>query len=160
MSNTLTLIQDKVFKLDVDFDLLVDSQRLHILRPSGFEFMGELQEAILAAVPKNIDAIKEDLDFIDYSDIQEVASEHPRAARLLASIRTQEETKDIDKSLLKKLCKRTGVEVTESGGKIQVAKSNVIAFLEVIDRRRYELELVKGKHERYKASSRSKMQPE
>jgi len=33
-----------------------------------------------------------------------------------------------------------------------------MGFLEVLDRRRYELELVKGLPERYKASSRRKIE--
>ena len=38
LTDALKLIEDQVFKLDTDFDLLIDSQHVHILRPSGFEF--------------------------------------------------------------------------------------------------------------------------
>lgn len=53
MTDALKLVEDRVFNLDTDFDLLIDPQRVHILRPSGFEFAGQLQGAILDAVPKN-----------------------------------------------------------------------------------------------------------
>ena len=157
VSDALKLVADKVFKLDVEFDLLIDSHNLHILRPSGFEFVGELQQAVLAAVPKNIEAIKQDLKFVEFSGIEEYASHHPRAARYLASIRAQKETKNIDKGLLKKHCKRMGIAVKESQGKLVVEGDDVMRFLEVMDRRQYEVELVKGKPEHFKAGSRSRL---
>lgn len=160
LDDTLKIIEDTVFKLDVDFDLLVDSATVHILRPIAFEFAGQLQEAILAAVPQNVAAIQKDLAFVDFAAVQDYAGAHPRAARYLASIRAQKETKNIDKSALKKLCKDTGVEVRESKGKLIVDSGHIIGFLEVLDRRRYELELVKGSPERFRAASRRKINAE
>jgi len=157
LDDTLTIIEDSVFKLDNDFDLLVDGTNAHILRPSGFEFAGKLQQAILAAVPKNIKAIQKDLAFVEFDGIEAYARKHPRAARYLASIRGQEETRNIDKSLLKKLCKETGVEVTESKGKISITSGHEMGFLEVLDRRRYEVSLVRENPERYRAGSRRKI---
>jgi hypothetical protein len=158
VSDSLKLIEDRVFKLDSDFDLLVDSKNVHILRPSGFEFVGKLQQAILDAVPENIKAIRKDLPFVEFDGIAEYAGKHPRAARYLASIRGQEETKNIDKALLKKLCKQTGVEVAESkGNKVTVAAGHEMGFLEVLDRRRYEVSLVKENPERYRAPSRKRI---
>jgi hypothetical protein len=157
LDDTLKIIEDTVFRLDNDFDLLVDSSNVHILRPSGFEFAGKLQQAILDAVPKNIKVIQKDLTFVEFAGIEAYAAKHPRAARYLASICGQAETKNIDKAALKKLCKSTGVEVSESKGKIAVSAGHEMGFLEVLDRRRYELELVKGQPERFKAGSRTKL---
>ncbi len=157
VSDSLKLIDDDVFKLDSDFDLLVDSATVHILRPSGFEFAGKLQQAILDAVPRNIEAIEKDLPFVEFDGIEEYAGQHPRAARYLASIRGQEETKNIDRTLLKRLCKQTGVDLTEAKGKVKVAPGLEMAFLEVLDRRRYEVNLVKEKPELYRAASRKKI---
>ena len=157
VSDALQLIDDRVFKLDADFDLLVDSSNVHILRPSGFEFAGKLQQAILDAVPQNVKAIRKDLPFVDCDAIEAYATKHPRAARYLASIRVQGEAKNIDRAALKKLCKSTGVEVVEDNGKIRVAAGQEMAFLEVLDRRRYVLALVKGPPERFKAASRRKL---
>ncbi len=157
LDDSLQIIEDTVFKLDGDFDLLVDSANVHILRPSGFEFAGKLQQAILDAVPDNIQAIAKDISFVEFSSLEEYASKHPRAARYLASIRAQGETNNIDKAALVRLCKQTGVEVTESNGKLAVDTGHEMGFLEVLDRRRYELELVKGQPERFKAASRRKI---
>ncbi len=157
LDDTLQIIKDDVYKLDDDFDLLVDSEYVHIWRPSGFEFAGKLQQAILEAVPMNIKAVQNDLPFVDFQSIEAYASRHPRAARYIASIRSQEGTKNIDKALLKKLCKQTGVEVKESKGKLVVADGHEMGFLEVLDRRRYEVNLVNEKPERYRAASRRKI---
>lgn len=157
VDDTLRIIEDTVFRLDNEFDLLVDGANIHILRPSGFEFVGKLQHAILDAVPGNVQAIRLDLAFVDFDGIEAFAVKHPRAARYLASIRGQAETKNIDKAALKRLCRDTGVEVKVSKGKIRVSKGHEMGFLEVLDRRRYELELVKGQPERFKAASRTKL---
>lgn len=157
LDDTLKIIEDSVFKLDNDFDLLIDASNVHILRPSGFEFAGQLQQAILNAVPENIKTISKDLPFVEFGGITDYAGKHPRAARYLASIRAQAETKSIDKSLLKKLCKQTGVEVAESKGKLIITPGHEMEFLEVLDRRRYEISLIKEKPERYRAASRKKI---
>jgi hypothetical protein len=157
VTDSLKLIDDHVFKLDADFDLLIDSAAVHILRPSGFEYAAKLREAILAAVPQNIELLEADLDFVEFEGIQEYASKHPRAARYLASIQSQKAAKAIDQAALKKLCKSTRVQVTERNGLITVDPGHEMGFLEVLDRRRYELELVKGRPERFKAASRRRI---
>ena len=157
VTDSLQLIDDSVFKLDNDFNLLVDSDTAHILRPSGFESIGKLQQVILDAVPQNIQAIQGDLAFVEFSGIEAYASKHPRAARYLASIQSQKEAENVDQSALERYCARTGVKIGKSGGKITVCTGHEMSFLEVLDRRRYELELVKGQSEQFKAGSRKKI---
>jgi hypothetical protein len=123
-TDAMRIIEDRVFKLDNDFDMLIDSMNVHILRPSGF---------------------------------QGYAITHARAARYLASIRAQDGTKNIDRRSLKDLCKATGVEIHETDGKIAVEEDQIIGFLEVLDRRRYEVALIKNSPERFRAASRRKL---
>src|SRR5690606_23445418 len=108
--------KDDVFKLDTDFDVLVDDQQVHILRPSGFEYACSLQKAVLGAVPKNVASIQKRIEFVDFGPIAEYAKKHPRAARYLASIRTH--PGKVDKSLLLELCKVTGVELNQDNGQL------------------------------------------
>lgn len=157
VTDALQLVEDRVFKLDNDFDLLVDDETVHILRPTAFELVGKLQKAVMDAAPENIKLIKADLPFVDFESIETYASAHPRAARHLASIRAQNEAKDIDKTALKKLCKRTGVKIQDTNGKISIDEGSEMGFLEVLDRRRYHLELVKNSSEYFKAASRRKI---
>jgi len=157
LDDTLRVIEDTVFKLDNDFDFLVDAANIHILRPSGFEFAGQLQQAILAAVPESIEAIQKSLRFVACDGLEAYAAKHPRAARYLASIRSQDDLDSVDKVLLKRVCKLTGVEVVESKGRVSVVEGHEMGFLEVLDRRRYEVSLVKERPERFRATSRKKI---
>ena len=156
-SDALTIVENPMFKLDNEFDLLVDSERVHILRPSGFEFTGRLQDAVLEAVPGNATAISPGLPFVDFGPIEKYASRRPRAARYLASIRTHGWAKGIDKMALEQLCNATGVDFSEADGQLSISDDHVLGFLEVLDRRRYEIELVPAAPERFRAPSRQKL---
>ena len=151
--DTLKIVEDNVFKLDIDFDLLLDSARTHIWRPSAFEFLGRLKQQILDAVPDSVGAIAPDLPFVDLSGIEDYATSRPRAARYLASIRSQE-LQGMDQHALKALCDSTGVDIQEVNGRITVNSGHEMGFLEVLDRRRYLLALVPGQPERFRAPSR------
>ncbi len=153
--NTLKIIPDKVFKLDNDFDFLVDSVKLHILRPSGLEFTAQLQEAIMAAVQSNVDTISSEITYVNFESISKYAQKHPRAARYIASIHSQSEAHNVDKDKLKLFCQRTGVSFTESNDLLEIDDANVMGFLEVLDRRRYEVDLVEDSIEVFRASGRS-----
>ncbi|ENX14350.1 hypothetical protein F894_02592 [Acinetobacter sp. CIP 51.11] len=155
--DTLKIVEEKVFKLDADFDFLIDNSNIHIIRPSAFEFAGKLQEAILQAVPTNISSIAADLGYVDFTSIRAYAEKRPRAARYIASIKSQAETKNIDKDRLKLLCEHTAVSLNIQNEKIFVNEGHELGFLEVLDRRRYRLELIDGQVENFKASSRSKL---
>lgn len=154
--DTLSIFEDNVFKLDNEFDLLLDSDCTHIWRPSAFEFLGGLKQAILDAVPGNVGAIAQDLPFVDLSGIEEYAVSRPRAARYLASIRSQE-LQGMDRQALETLCDSTGVNIQEVNGALAVRAGDEMGFLEVLDRRRYRLELVPNQPERFRAASRVKI---
>jgi len=100
ITDALKFVEDNVFKLDKDFDLLIDASYVHILRPSAFEFAGNLQGAVLAAVPEHIRLIQSELEFVDLSSVQNYAIKHPRAARYLASIRCQNQAQNVDRLAL------------------------------------------------------------
>jgi len=153
LNDTLQIVDDTLFKLDRDFDLLIDANNVHILRPSGFEFAGKLQQAILDAVPNNVATIQAELPFVELNSIEKFAAKRPRAARYLASI-CEKQIKDIDKAALKNLCKSTGVDISESEDKVIITNGHEMAFLQVLDRRRYLVELVTGKPEKFVAGSR------
>jgi hypothetical protein len=156
-TDALKLIRTNVFRLDVDFDLLLDAKDVHILRPSGFEFLCKTQEAIMASAMGNSNTMAPALAFVDLTTIAAYAGRHPRAARLLASIKSSGNYKNIDRAALSRLCKQNGVTLTPAKGKLVIKAGDEMAFLETLDRRRYELELVKQSPERYRAASRDRV---
>ena len=157
LDDTLQIVSDDIFKLDRDFDMLIDSSNILILRPTGFEFVGRLQGAIRSAVKSNVEAIQADIPFVAFESIQAYAESHTRAARYLASISSQKATENISRKLLRRSCKTHGVEVQLKDGRIEVSSGHAMAFLDILDRRRYVQELIEGSQEHYKASGRHRV---
>ena len=157
LSDSLHVISDPVMQLSIGFDIVMDSEFIHILHPASFRSLGDVDEAIAQAVPRNIEAISQAASYVDWSNIEEYAADHSRLASLLASIRTQGYAGNLDKDALESLCVRTGVLIDTSGGQIAVPDGQILPFLEVIDRRRYEIGLVPDTPEQYRASSRTKV---
>ena len=156
LDDTMQLLEDTVFRLDKDFDLIIDSNLIHILRPNSFAFLGQLTQAVLDAVPRNVAEIQSKLPFVDFGPIQEYAASRPRAARYLASIRTQN-LLGIDPEALRYLCEETEVEVEDLGDSLSVQGRHVMGLLEVLDRRRYVDALDPTLRESYRAASRQKL---
>ena len=147
-----------VFKLDSDFDVLADSQTIHIWRPSGFEYVARLHRQILAVAPQIFAELQVTLPFVDLSSVAAFAKDRSRAARLAASIRSRRRTANVDQDALVEQCERTDVRVeTASDGRLRITEGHEIGFLEVLDRRRYNLELVIGELEAFRAASRTEI---
>lgn len=155
----LALIQDRVLRLDDNFDLLVDAAIVHVLHPAGLESIGQLQGALLAAVPQNIRDIAASIHFVDFSNIELYSKNHPRAARYLASIRSESEAQGVTKRSLELQCTIMGIPVQpdSASGKIRVPDDRVLDFLELLDRRLYDDPLIPNSGGHYKASSRTKV---
>ena len=156
-TDTLKVVEDKVFKLDADFDLLIDQDNTHIWRPSGFESLANLTQQVLKAASVSISRIAAELPFLDLAGVESYAASRPRAAKHLASIGTKQELAGITTDALMDLCKRTGVDVRKVDGQVQVTEGSEMGLLEVLDRRRYELALVPDTPERFRATSRTKI---
>ena len=108
------------------------------------------------AAPKNVKAISKDLPFVDFTRIEFYATKHSRAARSLASIRGQR-TKGIDPARLQKACEHFNVKTKTVNGKLVVDHGSIMDFLHLMDRRLYQVELVKDLPESYLAASRSRI---
>ena len=156
VDDTLKIVESDIFRLDNDFDLIIDDDNVHIIRPRSFEYLGMLTKEILASVSSNIASIKGDLGFVNFDSIEEYAAEKQRGARCLASIKTQK-LNGINCASLTTECQLANVKVSKVNGQLYVDKKNVMGFLEVLDRRRYQSNLISGKPESYRATSRQKV---
>ena len=156
-TDALKIVVEKTFRLDNDFDLLVDDEQIHILRPSGFEVIADLHDVIQKAVPQNAAKVQEQMAFVDFQTIGAYASLHPRAAKLLAAICTEGEALNISFNRLVQVCNDCGVGVRVDQGTIRVNEGFEMKFLEVLDRRRYRLQLVEDTAENYLAGSRRRV---
>ena len=156
VNDTLRMTQDSIFKLDTDFDLLIGSDEVRVLRPIAFEIIGSLQEAIRAAVPQNTLALQESLGFVDFGPIEEFAKGNVSAARLLAAIRNKE-TDGITVESLVANCERNGTKIEVGGSGIIVEPEAMLGFLRTLNRSRFNVELIPGQVEAYDASGTKRL---
>ena len=155
-TDALRLVADTMFRLDNDFDLLVDEAGTHVWRPAGFESLGRLSYAVMGAAADSVAVVGSALGFVEMDTVESYAASHPRAARYLASIQSQE-LMGITQEALAESCASTGVHVDEVNGRLEVSEDNVMGLLEVLDRRRYRVALVPNSPERFKAGRRTKL---
>lgn len=154
--DTLKLVESKLFRLDSDFDLIIDSEYLHIWRVGSFESLGDLKEVILNSVLNNVKCIRDKLPFIDFDSIHAYASKRLRAARYISSIKNQN-LQNIKCDKIKMLCEKANIEVSLNDGKIKVDENKIMTFLKILDRRVYHDQLVDNGQEVFEATSRQKL---
>lgn len=157
VDNTMKLLSDKAFRLDTDFDYMVFDEKLWALRPSGLEFTANLTEAVKAAAKASSEEVQKRIEFLNLSALGDYASQHPRAARYLAAVRSRADLEQLSRRLLIKYCRDSSVELVELNGKLSPAAGHEILFLEVLDRRIFTAELIEGQTERYETPNRRKL---
>lgn len=156
VDDAFEIVPSSIFRLDSDFDVIIDDNFVHIWKPRAFERLFNLNSAIMNSVPKNIQIIGQRLPFIDFGSVETYASNHPLAARYLASIKSQD--LNIERTLLELYCKENGVQFSEDNGRLTFEKEHVMSLLRVLDRRRYSIKLVQNNPERFVATGRRKIE--
>lgn len=153
INDTLITVEDTLFKLDYDFDFLITEGNIFILRPGNFENIAAVDDSIKEKIEEKTQQLSSKLSFIDFSNITDYVKEHKRAARLISSISAR---KDIDRLVpdkIESIAASTGVNFVKEAGKIKPSEGYELAFLEILDRRRFTIELTDNE-EAYMASSR------
>lgn len=158
VTDALKIVQERTFKLDNDYDLLIDDENIHILRASGFVVVSEIDEIVMGAMPQNVERLQGNLPFVDFTLISAYASTHSRAAKVLASIRSEGEAIDVSRERLIAACNECGAEVEIDRDRIRPRAGHELNFLYVLDRRLFRVQLVEGRIERYQAGSRRPLQ--
>lgn len=154
--DSYTLHEDPMFQLDQDFDLLCDDTTVYIWRASAFESLLRLQPKIREAAAANLSYIEGAVGFLDLASITEFVSGSMRAARCLSSI-AKGQLSALDATKVEAELKRTKVPFSVGNGKLSVEPAHALAFLYVLDRRRYVTELTLLGPEIYAAASRRKL---
>jgi hypothetical protein len=158
VTDALKIVEERTFKLDNDYDLLIDDENIHILRASGFVVLSGIEGVVMAAVPHNIARLQEHLPFVDFASISTFAATHSRAAKVLATICSEGEANDVSKERLIAACNECGAEVQIVVDQVRPQAGHELSFLYVLDRRLFRVQLVEGRIERYQAGSRRPVQ--
>ena len=152
VDDELRMMSDDLFRLDNDFDVLVDDEQVYILRVPGFELIGGLQETIKAAAARNVQTLSDRLPFVDIS-IGDPQSVTITMARQLAAVK-QQQLDDITMESLRDTCDQNGVLYSLVNGRLKFERDDLDDLLDVLDRRLFLDRLVPDNPTRYKAGSR------
>jgi hypothetical protein len=153
VDDSLKLVDEDVFRLDQDFDFIATSRQILILRPSGFEYIAGVEQAAADAAIDGTHEIERALRFVDFSDLAGFVGTHKRAARLIGSIRMRDDLARTSFEKLKRSCRKNGIAFTVVDRKIKPVGGSEMDFLELLDRRRYGVDLA-GEQELYVAPNR------
>lgn len=154
MDESLRPAPSTMFKVDNSFDVLIEEDTAHIVNADAFVRITNQKQVILDSVPNTAERLAADTPFLSTDSIVAYARSHSRAAGYLASIVSSGRHLGLDVNRLRTFCDRNGVSVEERDGVLSVQESDVMAFLEIMDRRRYDVDLSDGEPERYVAASR------
>lgn len=157
VDDTLIAIPDDVFKLDNDFDFIIHSNQIEILRPTSFALLAEMDDQLLSAAVTNTIKLQEQMTFIKFDDvISNFVNNYKSktAAKLIASICCRDDLNRTIKDKLVEHCRSLGVILTHQDNAIQPVENHVIDFLRILDRREYNIDLTDSAAEIYVAPSR------
>ena len=156
IDDTLHLEPDNMFRLDSEFDVLVASDEVRIFHPKGFESLAQLREVIREAVPRNVEAARQHLNFVDFGVIEEAATRDLRIARVLASVLATG-ISGVTLDSLRQYCEETNVDINVANDRIIIEEDQVVDFLDALSRRLLTATLVPGEREVYRAPVRHRV---
>ena len=153
VADELRMVDDHLFRLDSDFDVLIDDQQVCVFRPGGFEAIGSLQAVIKNAAVDNIQALHNGLPFVRIAGVT-ARTITLTMARQLASV-SRPPSAGITLTSLRDACDTNGVAYSFVGGKLEFNNDSVGDLLDILDSRLYVDNLVPGDPRRYRASNRN-----
>jgi hypothetical protein len=157
IDDSLTIVTDDLFKLDFDFDFFINQTNIDILHPSGFLYISKLDEQTLSTASAATNALSQRISFINFAHLAPLVEQSKTAARLISSIKSRQDLEQTDEQRLLNKCVLFGIAMSQSNGLIAPQDDNqLISFLQILDRRLYDYELIDNQIEQYVAASRSK----
>lgn len=155
--DTLTLIDEKVVRLDQTFDAIITDQYVFILSPKRLELLGNYTEKVAATAEQKIQLIHDTVPFLDLSRIKTKIKAHPRMARLAASVAQRPDLAQTEKDFVVEHARLQGVTLKEVDGRLLCNVSHEMKLLEILDRRRYHMKLTPADPEPFRATGRQRV---
>lgn len=157
IDDTLQVIPDDVFKLDNDFDFVIHQTEIDILHPTGFIFIANIEEEILLTAASATRSLSTRVNFINFNYLADFVGRSKSAAKLIASIKSRDDLERTSLEKLRQKCISLNVHLREEGNQIVPEDESIIHFLQILDRREYDVDLTDDEPEIYVASSRKKI---
>lgn len=141
IDDSLILLDRDVLRLDKDFDFIIDDTFVYILHSTGFENIAAVDEKMLSRAREKALELHQRVSFVDFTGIADHAAKHKRSARLVAAIWSNKELDTLSAAKVKRWANRTEVEYTEVAGLITPSVGNEAALLQILDYRRYAMDI-------------------
>lgn len=157
VNDSLIIVADDLFKLDLDYDFFVNQNNIDILHPSGFLYISKLDEQMLAHAADATNALAVRINYINFTHLAPLVANSKTAARLISSIRSRLDLEQTSQQKLLSKCTTFGIIIQEADGLIAPQDDDqLVPFLQILDRRIYDYELIDNTVEEYVAGSRAK----
>lgn len=158
INDTLSIIEDSVFKLDNEFDLLITDGHVYILNDAKMQQLGDITSRVAATAKDKIQSIEDTITFLDLSRVKEKIEKHPRVARYAASIAQNPLIANFQRAKIETLALQHGIVFKElDTGKLQCRVQDEARLMELLDARRYHLDLADNGGDPYRATGRQKV---
>ena len=153
----LTIVEKDLFRLDTDFDFLVFSDQIAIYRPIQFERIADLESELIKIAPSHIQTVAATVTDLDFGFANELVKTSSRARKLFASLKARNDLSGLSSDRIMHTCQANGIDIIQKDGKWTPAPKHELAFLEMLDRRRYNDPLVEVQPSAYRAAARKKV---
>lgn len=158
IDDTLVLIEEDVLHLDTEFDVIVTDANAFILNPRQTEQMAKIVEHVAATAAAKVQAIHDAIPFLDLTRIAAKISKHPRMARHAASVASNPNLANFQRPQIEALAAQHGIKFAElEGGRLQCRVIDEARLLELLDARRYHLDLHGNGGDPYRATARQRV---
>lgn len=155
--DTLKMIEDDVLKLDHEFDAIITDGQVLMLKVRSVEYLANIVAHVAGAAAHKLQQIQDTLAFLDFSRIQADIAKHPRMARMAASIAVRNDLAQIRQDRVQELAAHHGLVLKDVGGRLQCRRQDEASLLEILDARRYQLDLTATGPVPYRATGRQKV---
>lgn len=155
INDSLTIMEKPVFKLDRNFDLIITSTEVFAIKPNTLAYVAEVDEAATKAAQSRLNSIGDVINFLSLEVLNPYVLTRKRAAHLVSAIANRSDLERISQSKIESACQELGIQMQfDSSGKIGPLQGHEIAFLELLDNRRYVTSLTEDPPIAFVAASR------
>ncbi len=154
IDNTLVLIEERVLRLDRQFDVLISTENVFILEPRATEQVAKIVERVAASASARVQEIHDAVTFLDLSRIKTKIARHPKLARIAHSIANHPNLHGIQRAAIEGLAAAQGIRFKEVDGRLLCNVTDEAKLMEVLDARRYHLDLTATGPVPYRATAR------
>lgn len=158
VDDTLEMIPDNVLRLDEEFDILVTSNNVFILNAAMLERIANIVNHVAATAATKVQLIHDTVTFLDLSRIKADISRHPRIARQAAAVAANPKLASLKQDRVQEAAEKHGIKFKAlADGRLQCRVSDHARLMEILDARRYHLDLADDGGDLYRASGRQKV---